>query len=438
MKSISKLINSLNGNFFLKNLLVLMSGNTLAQLITILSSLILTRLYGPEEFGDFAIFMSIISILTVIITMRYEVAIIAPKNDADAASLLFLSVYISIFISFITFIILLIFKNIILKELLSGNINVYVIFIPISILLLGIYNSLRYWNIRKQKYVRTTNSQLGNSLSTNFSQIIFGIINFMSLGLVYGKLIGLIVSTFIISIQFIKEDYREMKKSLNYASLKKNLVNYSQYPLYNVPQSLLNSLSTNLIPILIGVLYNSTLLGLYALTIRVLFVPVGIIGNTFKDVFFQRASALNNDQKDLEGFYSKSIVVMTLIFIPFSLIFFLKGPELFSIIFGDEWIEAGEISRWISLWVLFIMMSRPAVALMQIFEKQKLNLKIEFFSSITKLFLFIVISLVTNDFVFSLIIFICVNIIQYIFLIYIGYKEIKIRRKYNEKLRNDP
>ena len=68
---------------YAKNVLTLMTGTGLAQAIPIAISPILTRIYTPEEFGVFALYMAIASILTVLVTGRYEMAILLPKKDPD-------------------------------------------------------------------------------------------------------------------------------------------------------------------------------------------------------------------------------------------------------------------------------------------------------------------------------------------------------------------
>ena len=73
---------------FTTDVLKLVTGTTFAQVITILASPLLTRLYGPEAFGFLALFTSITSIIGVIACMRYEMAIMLPKTDEEAANLL--------------------------------------------------------------------------------------------------------------------------------------------------------------------------------------------------------------------------------------------------------------------------------------------------------------------------------------------------------------
>ena len=64
-----------------RNILILMTGSTIAQAIPIAISPLLTRLYTPEDFGILALYISIASILAVIISMRYEIAIVQPVKD---------------------------------------------------------------------------------------------------------------------------------------------------------------------------------------------------------------------------------------------------------------------------------------------------------------------------------------------------------------------
>ena len=61
---------------FLKYTLVLVSGTVLAQLIPILLQPILRRIYTPEQFGLFAVYSSIFSMLVVVAAGKYETTIV--------------------------------------------------------------------------------------------------------------------------------------------------------------------------------------------------------------------------------------------------------------------------------------------------------------------------------------------------------------------------
>ena len=70
-----------------RNILTLMTGTTIAQAIPIAISPILTRIYTPEDFGIFAIFLAITLIIGSIANGHYEQAIMIPKKDEDAINI---------------------------------------------------------------------------------------------------------------------------------------------------------------------------------------------------------------------------------------------------------------------------------------------------------------------------------------------------------------
>ena len=91
---------------FTKNVLTLMTGTSIAQAIPIAITPILTRIYSPNEFGLFALYMSIVSVVVIMATGRYELAIVLPKNNEDAANIVALSLVITLFISLLSLIVI--------------------------------------------------------------------------------------------------------------------------------------------------------------------------------------------------------------------------------------------------------------------------------------------------------------------------------------------
>ena len=69
---------------FSKHIITLVSGTGITQAITILSAPLLSRFYEPEDFTVFALFSSTASIVSVVATARYELAIPLPKDELDA------------------------------------------------------------------------------------------------------------------------------------------------------------------------------------------------------------------------------------------------------------------------------------------------------------------------------------------------------------------
>ena len=73
----------------------LASGAALAQALPLLFAPLLTRLYTPADFGVLAVFVAWLSNLAVVATARYDMAVVLPSDDADAARLMRLALLIN-------------------------------------------------------------------------------------------------------------------------------------------------------------------------------------------------------------------------------------------------------------------------------------------------------------------------------------------------------
>ncbi|MBK9321222.1 MAG: oligosaccharide flippase family protein [Bacteroidetes bacterium] len=111
---------------FVKNVTTLVTGTAIAQFINILSTPLLTRIYSPEEFAVFQIFYSIAAIFSVIATLRYELAIMAPENEEEALDLVSISFYASVGIATLSLLILILWKGFLqLKAILFSMIGFF-------------------------------------------------------------------------------------------------------------------------------------------------------------------------------------------------------------------------------------------------------------------------------------------------------------------------
>ena len=80
--------NKIIGSEFSKNVLKLITGLSIAQLIPILITPILTQFFSPEQFGTYGLYVSIYTILGIISSGKYDLAIMLPKNKKDSINIL--------------------------------------------------------------------------------------------------------------------------------------------------------------------------------------------------------------------------------------------------------------------------------------------------------------------------------------------------------------
>ena len=202
--SLDKKIKKTQKSTFLKSVFTLMTGTTIAQAIPIIASPILTRIYTPEDFGLLALYLSIVSIVGVGITARYELAIMLPKKNKDALNLVVLSIFVSLVISVIVFILVLVsgksFASILGNELIYP----WLYFVPFSLLLTGVYQSFNYWSNRNKKYRRLATNRVVQSTTTAGVNLGIGIIKKGPYGLILGNIISQTTSTLRLSLKSSK------------------------------------------------------------------------------------------------------------------------------------------------------------------------------------------------------------------------------------------
>jgi O-antigen/teichoic acid export membrane protein len=320
---------------FSRNVLTLMTGTTIAQAIPIAISPILTRIYSPEDFGLLALFLAVFSILSIITTGRYELAIMSPESDDEAKDIVFLSILVAILVFFITTILIWFFGAEIAIFLGNSEVKNWLYFIPFMVLSSGVYQSIDYWLNRQKIYRGMAENKLIQASGVSILQLLTGV--FSKSGLILGSVFGWIVSIFIIfSRSNIKYSDFRLKKS------KKALLKYKDYPLLQAPSSLLNAIAGQSPVIFISRSFIDSTVGFFSLVLKILNAPTAIISKSIGQVFFQKVSEHANLSPHLllNDIYSAAFKLAMLSVLLFSPIV-LFGPELFSVVFGSEWIQAG-------------------------------------------------------------------------------------------------
>jgi O-antigen/teichoic acid export membrane protein len=202
---------------FSRNVLTLMTGTTIAQAIPIAISPILTRIYSPEDFGIFALYMSIVSIIATMATGRYELAIMLPKKDEDTLNIMALSIIIVFFVSFLTFLIVFFFNAQITDFLGNTAISYWLYLVPISVLLTGVYQSLNYWFNRKKVYKTLAKNRIIQSSTTSITNLSLGFAGVGSSGLILSSVFGQGVVTALLSKFFFKNNsFFQKVNKINY------------------------------------------------------------------------------------------------------------------------------------------------------------------------------------------------------------------------------
>ena len=180
---------------FLSSVLTLGIGTSIAQVISIAVSPILTRLYSPEDFGVYAFYMSMVSVLAVVATGRYELAIALPKRREEGFQLATLVISLSVVFSSVLFIALYLFKRQLAYFLGDVTLESYIfILMPLSVLCIGISLGLMNLGYREHQYAFITFIRIAQNSLTALVSCLLGWLSSGILGLLLGLLFGQILS----------------------------------------------------------------------------------------------------------------------------------------------------------------------------------------------------------------------------------------------------
>ncbi|HFG9119115.1 TPA: oligosaccharide flippase family protein [Staphylococcus argenteus] len=351
-------------NKFISDSFLMILSSGIAQIILIVTTPIITRLYSPAEFGEFTIFSNIAMILIPIINARYDLLIVNAKNDRIANILSQISFLISLVI------ILILIPVFMVSALLFPNFILDFIFIIIMLFLVSLTNIFTNYLNKERKYKVLSLINVFRAASMALLQIIFGCLAFGSLGLIIGFSLSYIAG--------LTLGYRTFKKHFNIVKDKEEakeifLENKNQL-VYSTPSILLNSLSFSVVVFFIGILYTNTEVGIYGMAIRVLGIPVTIISLGLSKIFMQQANdyyiEYGNFRNLLLKFSSALIIVSIILYVPL----YLFSEELVNILLGKNWVDAIIVIKIvIPLFVVRLIVSTVSLFVI-VLQKQQLEL----------------------------------------------------------------
>lgn len=357
---------------FSKNVLTLISGTTIAQAIPIAISPILTRIYTPDDFGVYALFLSITAIFGSISTGRYEQAIMLPKEDEDAINIFSIGLVITILVSTIILILVILFNPFFTRILENEAIGVWLYFIPVVVFLVGLFNLLTYFNLRRGGFKDLAKATVIKSIVLSISQLGFGFFKYGAGGLISGQILSQLSSNLKLILNIIRDKF--LLSSISKSQMIIQAKRYKKFPLISSWAVLANTLSLNLNNILISTFFNVSTLGIYTLVQKVLGMPMTLIGTAVSQVFLKSATDEMHQKGNIKHAFNSTLKKIAFIALPIYFFIFFIVEDLFSFIFGEAWSVGGVYAKILIPLFFIRFLSSTMSPTLAIYEKQKSEL----------------------------------------------------------------
>jgi O-antigen/teichoic acid export membrane protein len=358
---------------FVRNAATLITGTTIAQAIPILVSPIMARLYSPQDYGLLAVYMSIVGLLAITATGAYTHAIILAEKNEDAINVVALCATVTTIVSLLTLLLVVFFRHSIAHLLSEGHIANWLLLVPLSVFLTGLYQTLNYWVNRQRGFKTLAINRVATSSVATFSQLGFGLLKFGGGAMVFTHIYSTCVGMSLLAWRFWRED-RNQLQAVSRNKMRVEGDRHRRFPLYVLPTDFINVAANQLPILLLTVFVGMSGVGLYNFSQRLLGLPTSLISVSVLEVFKQRASSDYAKHGNCRDIYVKTFKSLSLISIaPFGLLF-IFAPAIFAFIFGEKWREAGEYTRVLVPMIFLRFTSSPLSYVYYIAGRQKEDL----------------------------------------------------------------
>lgn len=355
----------------MRSLSVIMAGTALSNIIIVITTPILTRLYSPEEFGNLSVFLSILYTISIIASLRYDMAIPLPEDEDDAYHLLLISCIFVGLNSFLTFVCISLLP--LVEWFHMEGLSDYIGLLAISLLGIGLFQVLNSWAIRTEEYKSVSKAKVIMNGGQMSSQIFLGLFNIGIVGLLIGEAIGRISGTLtyvktIKTIQFKRYRVSAMKM-LNV------LKRYKSFPLVSSWSAILNSLGSQLPVFFLAAMFDAQTVGLFFFSQKILTIFEGLLGFSASQVYLAQSAQYARQSKII--FYKffwdivKKMFLMGFVVIGSVA---LVSPFVINFIFGPLWGDAGKYIQILSVLFLLKIIVNPISANFYVFEALKIQM----------------------------------------------------------------
>jgi O-antigen/teichoic acid export membrane protein len=189
--------------------------------------------------------------------------------------------------------------------------------------------------------------------------------------LIFATFLAQLISNLIL---FFKIWISEGKIFFNHISLRQILnlcYRYRRFPKYAVWSGILVELSLKLPIFMIAYFFSPRELGFFVFVQTIIRAPFNLLGESISKVFFQRAASIKISNEKLSEWIETVFYFLTTFFMLPALVLSLLGEDIFNILFGSNWSQAGKYAQVLTFSILIEFITAPLGSLYNVLEKQK-------------------------------------------------------------------
>ena len=347
-------------------------GTAVAQGLLVLASPVLTRLYTPADFGALVVYMSLLALLVILASLRYEFALPIADDEGDAIHLLAVCLVLVATTTALAALLLFLLRERVVAWTGVPALGPYLWLVPVSIFGVGFYQVFNCWAIRKGGYARIARTKVTQSVTQVALQVGVGTVVKGPLGLLLGHAVGRSNGTRTLAMLDWRNDLARLRQ-VRWAGMWRAMVRFRRFPVIASSTALMNTCNLRMPALLLAVYFGPAVAGWFALAQRVFALPSSVIGESVAQVYFgEVAATVNRDAGGLMVLFRGTLRRMFLLGLPLMLAAMAAGWFLFPVLFGRNWREAGIFVVAIAPMALAQFTAACADSTLMVLERQDL------------------------------------------------------------------
>lgn len=333
----------------LRATVMLLAGGALAQLLPLALGPLLARLYSPVDFGHFGVVWTLAVNLAVIGCARYEFALPLERDEAGAALLMGLCARVLAATTIVSLVVA--------AVLVHARDTPLFWWLPVAVLAGGATQWLTLWATRAERYRELAVARVLQHGGGALLHLVFGLLQVGAMGLLAGSATAGLAAAAWLARPAPAGGWAALARQ-SATDLRSTVVRHRDFPLLNTPHAFLGALQDSLALLLIAAWSGDAAAGYWALTLRYLKAPAGLIGGALSQALYPRLTAARSSLEGLQA-VRQSMLVLMMLALPLILILLLWGPELFGSVFGERWHVAGELARALAVYIGMHFVASP-------------------------------------------------------------------------------
>jgi len=361
------------GSGFVRHVLVVSGGSVAAQLLGIVATPLISRLFTPEAYGIATIFGSVVGIFGVVCCLRYDSAILLPKSDREAAQLLGVCLASGLALGLLVAALAWVGGEALWGRLGAPELAAQPDLLLTALTLTALGTPLVWWNQRFRYFGRVSVARIVSNGASTLASIAAGVVGWTSGAALasartYSGILGLAL---VFVVAGWKTDLAYVRKVLRPHLMVEVARRFIDFPRLNLPASLLDAVARESPAMLLGSLYGTTDAGLYAMSSRLLRLPSEFISTAIRDVLYERVASAHANKEPLGPIVEAACTRLIALGIWPMLAIGLSGPQAFGVFFGPQWEPAGLYTLILAPAILAMFIASPITLLFTVLEAHR-------------------------------------------------------------------